>query len=84
MIEELREKYDYIILDSAPLGIVSDTYLLNRLSDNVLFVCRQNYTPREATELINEVYQKGNLNGMGLILNGVDKESEYGYGYKQS
>ncbi len=81
MIEELREKYDYIILDSAPLGIVSDTYLLNRLSDNVLFVCRQNYTPREATELINEVYQKGSLNGMGLILNGVDKEIEYGYGY---
>lgn len=81
MIEELREKYDYIVLDSAPLGIVSDTYLLNRLSDNVLFVCRQNYTPREATELINEVYQKGNLNGMGLILNGVDKEIEYGYGY---
>jgi len=84
MIEELREKYDYIIMDSAPLGIVSDTYLLNRLSDNVLFVCRQNYTPREATELINEVYQKGNLNGMGLILNGVDKDTEYGYGYKQS
>jgi len=81
MIEELREKYDYIIMDSAPLGIVSDTYLLNRLSDNVLFVCRQNYTPREATELINEVYQKGSLNGMGLILNGVDKDSEYGYGY---
>jgi len=81
MIEELREKYDYIVMDSAPLGIVSDTYLLNRLSDNVLFVCRQNFTPREATELINEVYQKGNLNGMGIILNGVDKEREYGYGY---
>ncbi|MFZ4581627.1 MAG: polysaccharide biosynthesis tyrosine autokinase, partial [Paludibacter sp.] len=81
MLETLRESYDYIILDSAPLGIVSDTYLLNRLSDNVLFVCRQDYTPREATELINEVYQKGNLNGMGLILNGVDKENAYGYGY---
>lgn len=81
MLETLRESYDYIILDSAPLGIVSDTYLLNRLSDNVLFVCRQDYTPREATELINEVYQKGNLNGMGLILNGVDKEKAYGYGY---
>jgi capsular exopolysaccharide synthesis family protein len=81
MLETLRESYDYIILDSAPLGIVSDTYLLNRLSDNVLFVCRQDYTPREATELINEVYQKGNLNGMGLIFNGVDKEKAYGYGY---
>lgn len=82
MIEELREKYDYIIMDSAPLGIVSDTYLLNRLSDNALFVCRQNFTPREATELINEVYQKGSLNGMGIILNGVDKETTYGYGHK--
>lgn len=81
LIEELREKYDYIIVDSAPLGIVSDTYLLNRFSDNTLYICRQDYTPREATELINEVYQKGNLNGMGIILNGVDKDNNYGYGY---
>lgn len=81
LIEELREKYDYIIVDSAPLGIVSDTYLLNRFSDNTLYICRQEFTPREATELINEVYQKGNLNGMGIILNGVDKDNNYGYGY---
>lgn len=82
LLEELRENYDYIILDTAPIGIVSDTYLLNRIADNALFVCRQNYTPREATTLINEIYQKGSLRGMGIVLNGVDKENEYGYGYQ--
>jgi len=78
---QLREKYDYIIVDSAPIGLVSDTYLLNRLVDNCIYVARQNYTPREATVLINEIYEHNRLNGMSVILNGTDESSGYGYGY---
>jgi len=78
---QLREKYDYIIVDSAPIGLVSDTYLLNRLVDNCIYVARQNYTPREATILINEIYEHNRLNGMSVILNGTDESSGYGYGY---
>jgi len=81
MIAELKLEYDYIIIDSAPVGVVSDTYLLNRVIDNAVYVSRQNYTPKEVTELINEIHDNNKLNNIGLILNGVDEASGYGYGY---
>ena len=81
MIAELKKDFDYIILDSAPVGLVSDTFLLNRLVDSTIYVARQDYTPREMSELINEVYDKKTLNNMSVILNGTDENSGYGYGY---
>lgn len=81
MIAELKLEYDYIIVDSAPVGLVSDTYLLNRVIDNAVYVSRQNYTPKEVTNLINEIHDNNKLNNIGLILNGVDEITAYGYGY---
>jgi capsular exopolysaccharide synthesis family protein len=81
LFQQLRSMYDYIIVDSAPIGLVSDTYLLNRLVDNCIYVARQNYTPREATSLINEIYEHKRLSGMGIVLNGTNESSGYGYGY---
>ena len=81
LFQKLRGMYDYIIVDSAPIGLVSDTYLLNRLVDNCIYVARQNYTPREACSLINEIYEHERLTGMSIILNGTDENSGYGYGY---
>lgn len=81
LFERLKSRYDYIIVDTAPIGIVSDTYLLNRIADNFIFVTRQKYTPKEATELINEVYHENRLKGIGVVLNGTPATSGYGYGY---
>ena len=81
MIADLKKEYDYIILDSAPVGLVSDTFLLNRLVDATIYVARQGYTPREMAELINDIYDKKTLNNMSVILNGTDENSGYGYGY---
>lgn len=81
LIEGLKEQYEYIILDSAPVGIVSDTYLLNRVVDNCIYVTRQNYTPREATSLINDIYKHKRINKVALVLNGTDESLGYGYGY---
>ena len=81
LVRELKKIYDYIIIDSAPIGIVSDTYLLNRVIDNCIYVARQDHTPREASNLINEIYAEKRLNGMALILNGTSATSSYGYGY---
>lgn len=81
LIQVLKEQYDYIILDSAPVGVVSDTYLLNRLVDNCIYVTRQNYTPREATALISEIYKHKRINKIALVLNGTDESLGYGYGY---
>lgn len=81
LITELRKRYDYIIIDSAPVGVVSDTYLLNRFSDCAVYVSRQHYTPKAVTELINEIHDQQKLKNIGMVLNGVDEATGYGYGY---
>jgi len=79
LITELKKEYDYIIIDSAPVAVVSDTYLINRIVDLSIYVTRQNYTPKDVTEMINDIHDNSKLNNIGLILNGVDDISGYGY-----
>lgn len=79
LISELKKEYDYIIIDSAPVAVVSDTYLINRIIDLSIYVTRQNYTPKDVTEMINDIHDNNKLNNIGLILNGVDDISGYGY-----
>lgn len=81
LIAYLRQNYDYVILDTAPIGMVSDTYLLNRFTDCSIYISRKNYTPKDAYRLINEIYEDKRLNNMGVVLNGTDASSSYGYGY---
>ena len=89
LIEEWKKQYDIIILDTAPVGMVSDTYLINRFSDITLYVSRVNFTPRAAADFINEQHSKNKLNNMVCVLNGVPGKSRYGaygaygYGYGQ-
>ena len=79
LISELKKEYDYIIIDSAPVAVVSDTYLINRVVDLSIYVTRQNYTPKDVTDMINDIHDNNKLNNIGLILNGVDDISGYGY-----
>lgn len=81
LFSALRQEFDYIIVDSAPIGKVPDTYLLNRVIDNTVYVTRQNFTPREVAVLINEIYENKKLKNMGIILNGVSHSDSSGYGF---
>ncbi|MFV0392005.1 MAG: GumC family protein [Paludibacteraceae bacterium] len=81
LIEYVKERYDYVIMDTAPIGLVSDTYMLNRFADNSIYVARQDYTPKDTTDFINEIFYEKRLNGMGVILNGTSSVSSYGYAY---
>ncbi len=82
LMATLRERYDYVIIDSAPTAMVSDTFLLGRLADATVFVSRANYTPREMTEFINDIYNQKRLPALACVLNGVKAtQAGYGYGY---
>lgn len=90
LIHQLREEYDYIFIDTSPIGMVSDGFLLNRLADVNLFIARVGYTPRKFIQDAEEYYQEKKLKRMYFILNEVDLNSaeyrygmnkKYGYGY---
>lgn len=78
----LRKRYDYIIVDTAPVALVSDTYLLDRVADMTLFVCRYKYTPGEMVDYINNIVDQKRMHNIACVLNGV-KNMRAGYGYTQ-
>jgi capsular exopolysaccharide synthesis family protein len=79
----LRQRYDYIIIDSSPVGSVSDTFLLGRVSDVSLFIIRSNFSPKSAISLANNIYRDNRLKNINIVLNAFDsgKVGHYGYGY---
>jgi capsular exopolysaccharide synthesis family protein len=82
MFVKLREQYEYIIIDSSPVGSVSDAFLLNRICDASLFVIRNDLTPKSAISLANNVFREKRLNNVNLVLNGFSEgKGRYGYGY---
>ena len=81
-VEYLKSKYDYIILDTPPVGLVSDTFELARLCDVTFFVIRSEYSTRGDFEQINRIQAEGKLPKMNLVLNGVDlTKKKYGFYY---
>lgn len=84
LINDLRSQFDYIIIDTAPVGLVSDSLLLDRISDINLYVVRADFTPKKNIEDATIVYNENKLKNMFFILNSVDyTKSSYRYGYGQ-
>lgn len=78
----LREHYDYIILDTAPVGIVSDTLQISRLADLTVYICRADYTPKSNFALLNGLAEEKKLPNPCVIINGIDmSKRKYGYYY---
>lgn len=82
LFTELRSRYDYIVVDTAPISLVSDTFHLDKYTDMTLFVSRANYLSRDFLPTIQEVYEQKKLHNMACVLNGVrGGASRYGYRY---
>ncbi len=81
LFEQLRGMYDYIIIDSAPVGMVSDTLSLVRVSDATVYVCRANYTTLRDVRFFNDLYEDNRMRKMSLVINGTSARKGYGYGY---
>jgi capsular exopolysaccharide synthesis family protein len=83
-IQKLKLVYDYIIIDSAPVGLVSDSFSLLKYTDAVLYVVRQRYTYKKQLEFVNDLIAQGKLSKVSLVVNDVHlggKYGYYGYGY---
>ena len=80
-IKEISSKYDYIIVDSAPCLLVSDTFEISNLFDTTLYVVRANHSDKKLCDFINEIHKNNRLSNMNLVLNSVGNSSEYGYKY---
>jgi capsular exopolysaccharide synthesis family protein len=81
MLEELKQKYDYIILDTPPVGLVSDALELVQFCDVTLYIVRQNFTKKEMLTLLNNRHKRGELNNISIIFNGYENKAKYGVGY---
>ena len=81
-IETLKKNFDYIILDTAPAGMVTDTLLVGRVADLSVYVCRADYSRKAEFTLINELAADNKLPNICTIINGLDlKKKKYGYYY---
>lgn len=81
-IEILKKNFDYVILDTAPVGMVTDTLLIGRVADLSVYVCRADYTHKVEYTLINELAEEKKLPNICTVINGVDlKRRKYGYYY---
>ena len=82
IIGQLKHTYDYVIIDTAPVGLVTDTLQVGRVSNLTIYVCRADYTPKENFELINTLHAENKLPNICVVVNGIDlSKKKYGYYY---
>ena len=82
VVSLLRAQYDYVIFDTAPVGLVTDTIQIGQQADITIFVCRADYTPKSAFGQINSLSKEGKMPNPCIVLNGIDmSRRKYGYYY---
>ena len=84
VIEKLKTRYDYIILDTAPIGMVTDTAIIARVADMCVYVCRADVTPKAGYEYINVLKRENKFKKLATVINDIDmqkRKNSYGYGY---
>ena len=83
-INMLKERYDYVILDTAPIGMVTDTAIISRVADMCVYVCRADVTPKAGYEYINVLKREHKFPKLATVINDIDmskRKNSYGYGY---
>lgn len=83
-IAKLKERYDYVILDTAPIAIVTDTAIASRVADMCVYVCRADVTPKLGYQYINVLRDQNKFDKLATVINGIDlsaRKNGYGYGY---
>jgi tyrosine-protein kinase Etk/Wzc len=81
-IGQARNEFDTVLIDTPPVGIVTDALLLSQLANVTLFVVRQRYTTRGSVSLLDEIYRKEEMSNIALVVNDISTSGYYGYGLR--
>lgn len=81
LIDTLKERFDHIILDTAPVGLVADAFSLAPYTDSAIFLVRYNYTSKNHMTIINDIHLNSKFRNPMIVLNDAKKENGYSYGY---
>lgn len=81
LLEEVKGDYDYIIMDSAPVSLVTDTLLISKYADMFIYVTRAEYLDKRMLEIPRNLYKQERLPNMAMVLNDIDVKKGYGTGY---
>jgi capsular exopolysaccharide synthesis family protein len=81
LFEVLKKKYDYIIVDTPPVGLVADALELFKYADAIIYMIRQNYTQRGMPKMIDDKYKNGEVKNISYVLNDFEVQNKYGGGY---
>lgn len=84
MIADLKKEYDYVIIDSAPIGAVSDSFSILPFADAIIYVTRANVTTFDDIRFFNETVAEKSLKNIAIVINGTKKKAGYGYGYGEN
>jgi len=87
LINILKKEFDYVVLDSAPVGVVSDTFMLSKYADACIFIVREGFTEKDTISFINNLVQDKRLRNIAIVLNQATQQKVHGrykYGYKYS
>lgn len=82
LMDELKERFDYIILDAPPIGVIADAQLLASYADATLYLVRQGITQKSQLKIVEDLYQNNKMKNIGIVINDISgKFYGYGYGY---
>jgi tyrosine-protein kinase Etk/Wzc len=81
-ITKAKKQFDYIIIDTPPVALVTDALLVSPLTDFYLFVVRQRYTSKNTLGLIEELHRNENIKSLGIVINDISLTGYYGYGLR--
>jgi capsular exopolysaccharide synthesis family protein len=80
LMDYVKDVYDYVIVDTAPIGLVADAYQINQYVDATIYVTRSEYTYKASLQEIGALYKQGKLRNLSVVLNAVPQRKGYGYG----
>ncbi|MNR11105.1 Tyrosine-protein kinase YwqD [compost metagenome] len=81
LMTELKEQFDYIIIDAPPVGIVTDAQLLASYADVCMYLVRQNYTLKQQLNIVDDLARSQKMKGLSIVINDIKATKGYGYGY---